>query len=44
MFPESKDVAADGTVTDVTVWAAVSALVQVTVLLTPTTRVILSGA
>ena len=43
MFPESKDAAPDGTVTEVTVWAAVSALDHTTVLFTPTTTVILSG-
>jgi hypothetical protein len=44
MFPELNDVAPEGTLVDVTVWATVSLLVQVTVLFTPITRVMLSGA
>lgn len=44
MSPELKDVAPEGTLVEVTVWWTVSLLVQVTVLFTPITRVMLSGA
>jgi hypothetical protein len=43
MFPELKSPPV-GALVDVTVWCTESLFVQVTVLLTPTTKVMLSGA
>ncbi len=43
MSPESKELAPLGTLVEVTVWCAESSLVQVTVLFTPMTIVILAG-
>jgi len=44
MSPELKDATPAGTLVEVTVWWTVSLFVQVTVLFTPITKVMLSGA